>query len=913
MNQKRITNQILEQKNYTLNSTLNYLFNISNMKKLFSYLLISSMVVLSSCTNYDDQFDDLNTQINTLKSQIEGFSSLSSGLTALQGTVASLQTAIANIPVTPATDISGLESTQATLTAALTSLAADVKALQDTLATAATAAEVAALQTALTAAQSDLTELLAANNVFTPSGVFKITTPAELTFAESLAGKVGIINGDITVTQSSTMDATKLAAVLAKITTVTGDVIYTASGTSVTPTAGFTKLASVTDLTVDADGDISFPALASAGKVLLTTNAKTTNVSFPVLASVTSLGGAAFGDHTLSFTGATGFDMGALTRYSATTLSITTKDGLTNLDALQILAEDGTTKQITDLTVNGATELSIDALTRGEISANKITSVDFPIWEGDNASRFAKATTVVLPKITANAASATYDVTAMFPNASSVHIIGASTSISTTAKAFISVDVLAHTDLTTLILDGELNEVDIQNSADISSITFTGTAKDVTIHDTAATSIDLGYTAGKVGASGVVSVAKNGKLDVQDNEDMTSLSADKLDDIALTVKSNSSLTAISFDALDSVGTHTNISVDISGNDLVIDNVQQGTAASVVPVVKKVVKSADFGPLQKYLDAAIAKVGTTGKIYVVADDVLQSTSILGVVTEDPSGDTEIVNYDPSVKDNSTGGKAEVNEYYVTALSTNGTLAVGDYTSTITDAASVGVYFDLANWAAQETVMANYETAGVDIAVGKGTYEGKITVAGTLNSTTLSPYYEFSAGGTNFSGTIGADTDYVALSLVNDIFEMVNTNTRLTAIKEFDLSTTTTAVVFKSASRGSNARTFSIGNFKTYESASKTTPVTTATATTSAPAQLTDEGYVRVTSRVKGIAGIATPTVGSALVALTASGTYTGASATADDAAIATAENGTTSTVTAADIKAARVDMTEFLAS
>ena len=64
---KTITNQILEQKNYTLNSTLNYLFNISNMKKLFSYLLISSMVVLSSCTNYDDQFDDLNTQINTLE------------------------------------------------------------------------------------------------------------------------------------------------------------------------------------------------------------------------------------------------------------------------------------------------------------------------------------------------------------------------------------------------------------------------------------------------------------------------------------------------------------------------------------------------------------------------------------------------------------------------------------------------------------------------------------------------------------------------------------------------------------------------------------------------------------------------------------------------------------------------------
>ena len=125
MNQKRITNQILEQKDFTLNSTLNYLFNISNMKKLFSYLLISSMVVLSSCTNYDDQFDDLNTQINSLKSQIEGFSSLSSGLTALQGTVSSLQAAVNALPktATPATDISGLEASVAALQAQLANAA----------------------------------------------------------------------------------------------------------------------------------------------------------------------------------------------------------------------------------------------------------------------------------------------------------------------------------------------------------------------------------------------------------------------------------------------------------------------------------------------------------------------------------------------------------------------------------------------------------------------------------------------------------------------------------------------------------------------------------------------------------------------------------------------------------------------
>ena len=56
------------------------------------------------------------------------------------------------------------------MTAGLASLAADVKALQDTLATAATSAEVAALQANLTTAQADLASLLAQNNVYAPVG-----------------------------------------------------------------------------------------------------------------------------------------------------------------------------------------------------------------------------------------------------------------------------------------------------------------------------------------------------------------------------------------------------------------------------------------------------------------------------------------------------------------------------------------------------------------------------------------------------------------------------------------------------------------------------------------------------------------------------------------------------------------------
>ena len=198
MNQKRITNQILNQTNYTLNSTLNYLFNISNMKKLFSYLLISSMVVLSSCTNYDDQFDDLNTQINSLKSQIEGFSSLSSGLTALQGTVSGLQAAVAALPqsATPATDISGLE--------------ASVAALQTALASAATSAEIAAIKADLAATQTALEAVIATNGTAVTSLTAQVTAlTADLADA-STSTEVAAISTELAAAQAAL--ATAIAA-----------------------------------------------------------------------------------------------------------------------------------------------------------------------------------------------------------------------------------------------------------------------------------------------------------------------------------------------------------------------------------------------------------------------------------------------------------------------------------------------------------------------------------------------------------------------------------------------------------------------------------------------------------------------------------------------------------------------------
>jgi hypothetical protein len=156
INHKRITNQILEQKNFTLNSTLKLLLN---MKKLFSYLLIASVLTFSSCTNYDDQFADLEASIEALKTQVAGFSTLSASLTTLQNSVTEVKTSISNLPGTDAieADLEALSATVSALTASLESLAGIVATGESTTeAINAAVAAIEANQDALATALADV-------------------------------------------------------------------------------------------------------------------------------------------------------------------------------------------------------------------------------------------------------------------------------------------------------------------------------------------------------------------------------------------------------------------------------------------------------------------------------------------------------------------------------------------------------------------------------------------------------------------------------------------------------------------------------------------------------------------------------------------------------------------------------------
>ena len=788
--------------------------------------------------------------------------------------------------------IAGNTTSIASLLEQLEALAAELVVIKTDLAAADTSADVAALTAALAAAQTDLSTLLAQNNIY--SSNISVTNQAELDFATALGNKVSIVNGGVTITQTATMDATQLGTLMAKMTSITGAVVYSTTSSSTT-SQSFTNLTGALSVNLNQTGDISMPKLATTGALVLAGDTLTTSVSFPALTSATS------GLSALSFSKATSVSFPVLAKYDGA-ISITTDENATvDLSALTSAAATVGYTTIDALTIVNASVLNAPMFDKGAIIADGIASVDLPKWQSLSASSsFANAKTVVLPAVNpGKAAGAVIAINSVFPKATSVHIIAAPSTMTSVTTAN-HMDVTSNsTNLDTLILGGTFSDVTISAGADLTSLTFDGSALNVSITGTDLASIDIPYT----------SLAK-GSLTIKDNLDLASVTASKVNGLkGLTITGNTELSTISFAALKTSAAAA--SVDVSSNDLVIDNVQQASATGVTPVVAKKITSADFSPLKAYFDAAIAAATATAGsgVKVIADDVLVSTSAAGVATNNPSGDETIINYDLNIKSNatSTGAVARVNEFEVTGQTT---LSVNGFVSSTVGNTSDRIY-ELNTWASNAANVAGFSTAGVTVSVGRGNFIGSIDHAAAA-AAAATDYYELTINGSTVTGTTGvlADGDAVQVAYMAAVNAALakKANAEFTvAVDGADASKTD----FTGGRKGSNAAAFTIANWGVWENVSKLTPVA-MTATIVAANQPSTTGYIRVVSNVAGTAGAITSTL-SAGTAIAISGPNTAASATLDDGASVVEKNGTStaSTVSAATIAAARIDMTSFL--
>ena len=737
--------------------------------------------------------------------------------------------------------------------------------------------------------------MLAQNNIY--SDDVTIATQADLDFATALGDKVGIINGDLTITQPANMNAEQLATLMGKVASVTGNVTYTATISSTT--AGvFTKLNGSNNLTISQSGDISLPAYVQAGGTLSVTGDElTTSVSLASLKSAA----------TLAFAGiskATSFSMPSMVEYDNDLTITIDKTGTVDLSSFK---NDTTGAAQTAETTATADKLTVTAGTLvapvyalGEIDADELTSVDLPKWAYKTGSSFAKAKTVVLPSVNpGKVAGASIAINTVFPNAESVHIIAAASTVA-------SVDADDHTNvstsstkLETLILGGTFTTVNISAGSDLTSLTFDGTAKSVTVDGTDIETLDIPYT-----------TAAKGTLVVQNNSKLTAIHADKIDGLsALTITSNADLAEISFDALESAAA-TGATVAISGNDLMVESVSD---AQTSPVVAKKIVSADFAVLKAFLADAIDKVtstsGTQVMVSVDTADVDRAYDSAGDERNVASTDAVLANVDYVASD-ATDSISKVEEVYFTALTGDATFQVDGSSVSIIDQTGLDIYYDIAAWASSASTATQLSAAGVEITgFGKGQRTAEIDFNGISN---VSSVFTVAAGtGEAISVTTGSASTTTELAAA---LKGAFTTQNAVVSKYFTVATATgDKLVFSSNAKGSHRQTFNLsvaGQVLSGTVGATSISFSSASISTDNLIESTDQAYVTFKSTTAGLDGAKTITVVNNNVAqlLAASGVDT--TKVGDDETFTAAVDGTTAT-NAAAVAAAAINNVQYI--
>jgi len=651
------------------------------MKKGLLTVLLASLVLVG-CQNYDDQFDDLNAQISALKSQVDGLSSLSGQVSSLSGSISGLSAGVAAAQAAASSANSAASAIDLTgLSASLATLQAEVDAVQASLATAATASAVAALQTEIDAIEADVDELLATSNVYANN--LTITSSSQLDAAVALGNNINIVNGTVTITQSSTMDATKLQTVIDKIFTVTGNYVYSAANTNVTAMT-FDQLASTGDLTLKVNGPVSAKGLVTAGTLTLDDSyiSKVTAINLDALTSVTEIQTDS-GTDNIVFTSATSVDLGSLAVYpgagSDYGLTITTKKGATlDIGSLDDVKSDGTAADV-DLVISGPKDVSISNMSAwgGSISATDVENLTLSGFKGlitvnsgvenltiTDAEQFTlssasglKTVSLDVDKISDADATATVKAVAAYGAA----VTGYSgttpalefssmtnlTSVSLTGF-FRDLTFTGLPNLTSIDIDATFEDLKVYNSDGLTSVDVTGSEfGNVWVEgNDALTALDLDHTS-DTNFYGTTADRTYLTYKVTDNDELLSLTTSSDKYMTFNVTSNAKLATVNFTGVATFGTATttvNPTVDVYSNALVASlasDTDDGLTQYAVDGTNDASDLGSFtttsgmGTLKTYLTAVQANASSdadvhfdTVSLHNIASDAAKSTETAG---------------------------------------------------------------------------------------------------------------------------------------------------------------------------------------------------------------------------------------------------------------------------------------------
>ena len=607
-------------------------------------LVLATAVSIMSCQNYDDQFNDLNSQITALATQVTGLSKVQTDLTTLAGTVGSLQTSITGNGTALANGLSSLQE--------------QIDALNTQLSAVASTEDVTNINNALDGVREDLDDLLTSSNVF--NGDLTITSAATLEFAQSLKGKVAIINGNVTIALDAEMDTAALQEVVGQIKTITKDLTVRAQSSSAGAVT-FDALTGVTNLKIAQPGSIEFPVLKSAGDITIGKNyaSKLTGaVDFGAMEQVKSFSTTTVGpapSYTLGAGGSNIIDLskistlnlGALKHYVPSNLTINTdQDTTLNLEALKSADANGKDKKFA-LAVNGAAALNIPGLVLGSVEVTDVKDVTLNAFSGTVTVRSGvENVTVGALKESFTAAAAT-DLETL--NLTMVDAVKKEINLEE-AKSLMSVEI-----------SGKVKTIALKNNSDLDALAISAAVEVLTIQNTNLSVVDLAYTNSNL--------AEKGTLKIIGNTDLTSFSANSVNGLALLeITGNTDLETISFNALKAVPTKDGkATVTIGGagnaNGLNATNIVQDGAGSADGTFTS---DSGISTLKTFLTEAAKNAASVLKVYFDAADDFTDGSNTADGIKISGSSTEVGYLTVINRDSSTGAAKSKRALLVSVL-------------------------------------------------------------------------------------------------------------------------------------------------------------------------------------------------------------------------------------------------------
>ena len=388
------------------------------MKKGLLSLLALALTVVG-CQNYDDQFDELTSQITSLQSTVDGLASVSSAITTLQSTVAGLASTLGAVQTT----VNGITNyDDSGIVAQLNAVSSTLADLLTQLNGVATNADLAAISSTLADVQADVRELLEGESTINQD--IRIINEATLQYAETLVSTGTdrpnvIVNGDVVIntTNFSAGQVQRTNDVIAKIATILG-ASTSPVGLSVTTTHSldFTSLTFIDsdytisggvdvgdqalrtisgDLTSDQYGAINYTQITSVGDVSIAVTEKNsiTSIDFSN-ASVGSLkiGEAGVGSHTVDAPAAGSIKTG--------TASVTNIIGT----AATTIIHGNATSDLSSLTIStNAADARIDILATGlnQLTVTGSTTTDLFATSLNGTTTFTMANKIAEAHLTA--------------------------------------------------------------------------------------------------------------------------------------------------------------------------------------------------------------------------------------------------------------------------------------------------------------------------------------------------------------------------------------------------------------------------------------------------------------------------------------------------------------------------------